>query len=111
LLNAVMSKNRQYLPVLIPGWLKELELEPTERGLDCSAAMREVSGRHYNEMVALAEQADFRHALWQIGESVADLFASVIELQPLFDSLSNHAPSWDQLTDRWRRDELKRVEQ
>ena len=88
LLNAVMSENRRYLKMLIPAWLKELELKRTERGLDCSETMRAVSGLHYVEMVSLAEKADFRHTLWQIGEAVADSFAAVVQLQPLLDSVS-----------------------
>lgn len=87
LLNTVMAENRRYLKSLIPGWLKELELERTERGPDCSEAMRAASGLHYAEMVALAEKASFRHALWQIGKAVADVFADVVQLQPLLANL------------------------
>lgn len=87
LLNTVMSENRRYLKSLIPGWLKELELERTERGMDCAATMRATSGLHYAEMVSVAEKAGFRHALWQIGEAVADSFAAVVELQPLVTKL------------------------
>jgi hypothetical protein len=87
LLNVVMSENRRYLKALIPGWLKELELERTAGGLDCSETMRAASGLHYAGMVALAEKAGFRHALWQIGEAVADLFGVVVEMQPLLGNL------------------------
>lgn len=87
LLNVVMAENRRYLKALIPGWLKEMELERTERGLDCSEDMRAISGLRYAEMVALAEKADFRHALWQIGEAVADSFAAVVQIQPLLHDL------------------------
>lgn len=101
LLNVVMSENRRYLKMLIPRWLKELELHRTERGWDCAETMRETSGLHYAEMVALAEHADFRHALWQIGEAVADTLASVAQMQPLLDSVTNAIPTWDKLTRDW----------
>jgi len=87
LLNVVMTENRRYLKMLIPGWLKELELERTECGLDCSEKMRAINGLRYAEMVALAEKANFRHALWQIGEAVADSFAAVVQIQPLLHDL------------------------
>ncbi len=101
LLNVVMSENRRYLKALLPGWLKELELERTDGGLDCSETLRRATGLHYAEMVALADKADFRQALWQIGEAVADLFANVVQLQPALLDLSGDAPTWDELTRRW----------
>ncbi|MBI5396507.1 MAG: hypothetical protein HZA91_14525 [Verrucomicrobia bacterium] len=79
LLNAVMAENRRYLKVLIPGWLKELELERTADGWDCASPLREITGLHYAGMVTMAEKADFRRALRQIGEAVADLFAAVAQ--------------------------------
>jgi hypothetical protein len=103
LLNAVMHENRRYLKVLVPVWLKELELERAERGWDCSEAMRAASGLHYAEMVTLADKADFRHALWQIGEAVADAFAGVVQLQPRLADLPGDPPAWDELSRRWRR--------
>ena len=83
LLDVVMAENRRYLKALIPGWLKELELERAGSGWDCSEPMRAASGLHYAEMVALADKAGFRHALWQIGEAVADMFAAVVQLRVL----------------------------
>jgi hypothetical protein len=103
LLNIVMAENRRYLKALIPGWLKELQLETTAQGLECSEAMRVTSGLRYAEMVALADKANFRHALWQIGETVADLFADILHIQPLLQDLPGEAPSWEELTRRWRR--------
>ena len=101
LLNVVMAENRRYLKVLLPGWLKELELERNGREWDCSAALRERSGLHYAEMVELADKAHFRQTLWQIGETVAELFAAVIQLQPRLHELPGDAPGWDELTRRW----------
>jgi len=105
LLNVVMAENRRYLKLLIPGWLKELELQRTERGLDCSETICATTGLHYAEMVALADKANFRHALWQIGEAVAEVFADVVQLQPTLQDLPGDAPPWDELTRRWRRKE------
>ncbi|MCX6910067.1 MAG: hypothetical protein NTY01_18770 [Verrucomicrobia bacterium] len=74
LLNAVMEKNRSYLKALIPQDINELRLEETPNGLDCSAKLREISGLHYAEMVAMANKAGFRDALRRIGAAIADLF-------------------------------------
>lgn len=91
LLNTVMTENRRYLKALLPDWLKELELKRSGSGLDCTEKMRAVSGLHYAEMVTLAEKANFRHALWQIGEAVADQFAAVVEMQSLLANLPEPA--------------------
>ena len=54
-------------------------------------------------MVQLAEKADFRHALWQMGEAIADLFEQVVERQPLLQDLPvNNGPDWHELTRRWK---------
>jgi len=103
LLDVVMAENRRYLKMLAPVWLKELELDRTNGDWDCSASLRRVTGLHYAEMVALAEKAQFRHALWQIGEAVADLFAAFTQLQSLLHDLPAEAPSWDELTRSRRR--------
>ncbi|MBM3859446.1 MAG: hypothetical protein FJ395_07330 [Verrucomicrobia bacterium] len=100
LLNVVMSENRRYLKALIPGWLKELELEPAGNDWDCSAAFRQITGLHYAEMVTLAEKAQFRHVLFQIAEVIADTFSAVVENQPLLHDLPAKAPTWDELIRR-----------
>ena len=97
LLNLVMAENRRYLKVLIPGWLKELELKPAGDTLDCSEAFRKITGLHYAEMVTIAEEAKFRHALTQIAETIADTFSHVVEAQPQLHDLSADAPTWEQL--------------
>jgi hypothetical protein len=105
LLNLVMAENRRYLKTLIPRWLEGLRLVHTEQGLDCAESTRALTGLHYAEMVALAETADFRHALWQIGEAVAGVFAEVVQHQPTLHDLPGDGPSWDELTRRRRRSE------
>jgi hypothetical protein len=103
LLNAVMAENRRYLQALIPGWLKELELVRTGHGWDCAETLRAATGLHYAEMVELADKANFRHALGQIGEAVAAMFADVVQLQPALQDLPADGPAWDELTRRWRK--------
>lgn len=103
LLNLVMVENRRYLEILIPGWLKELELIRTEHGLDCAEATRALTGLHYAEMVALADRANFRQALWQIGETVAGVFADVVQHRPSLQDLPDDGPDWNELTNRWHR--------
>jgi hypothetical protein len=80
LLNAVMEKNRSYLKVLIPQDIEELRLEETPNGLDCSAKLREITGLHYAEMVAMANKAGFRDALRRIGAAIADLFPTATQI-------------------------------
>lgn len=88
LLLTVLAENRRYLRVLNPQWLAELELRQTPNGLDCSESLnKQTGGLHYSEMVALAEKANFRHALSQIAEAIADLFAAVIQRQPRLKKL------------------------
>lgn len=102
LLEKVLTENRRYLKVLIPRWLKELELEPTQTSPECSAAIRELTGLHYAEMVELAIKANFRHALWQMGEAVADLFEAVVRLQPGLQNLPQDLPAWNDISRRWQ---------
>jgi hypothetical protein len=55
-------------------------------------------------MVQLAKQADFRHALWQMGEAVADLMEKVVQRQPLLQQLpTDDGPAWQTLSARWKK--------
>lgn len=86
LLRAVLSENRRYQAIRNPRLLKQLELRKTARGLDCDPELtRRSLGLHYPEMVELAEKANFRHALWQMGQAVAKLFGEVAERVPALD--------------------------
>ena len=68
--------------------LKELELKQTSSGWECNDTLRQATGGlTYAQMVELAEKARFRHALWQMGEAIADLFAKVVERSPLLQRL------------------------
>ena len=102
---ALLAKNRQYQRVRNARILQELALQQTGGGWQCSAVLSEkTGGLGYPEMIRLAEEAGFRHALWQMGEAIADLFEAVIARQPILQQLpTNDGPTWQQLTRRWRR--------
>ena len=83
LLGRVLHENRRYQAIRNPRLLKQLELHKTKNGWDCDPALNKQSlGLHYLEMVELAKKANFRHALWQIGSAIADLFVDVVERVP-----------------------------
>jgi hypothetical protein len=83
LLRDVLGENRRYQAIRNPRLLKQLELRKTPKGMDCDPELtRRSLGLHYPDMVELAEKANFRHALWQMGEAVAKLFAEVVERVP-----------------------------
>lgn len=104
LLRAVLAENRRYLKIHKDHVLKELELTRTRDGWECSAALREATGGlGYSQMVKLADQANLRNALWQMGEAVANLFSQVVERLPALRQLPiGDGPTWTDLTKRWR---------
>lgn len=104
LLRAVLKENRRYQAIRNPRILKQLALTKTERGWQCDPELtRRSLGLRYPEMVELAEKADFRHALWRMGEAVADLFAEIAERVPVLQRVArNDEPSWDVLSRRWK---------
>ena len=84
----VLAENRRYQKIRNPRLLKQLKLTKTKNGWKCDEELtRKTGGMTYPEMVQLAEQANFRHALWQMGEAVANLFAQVVERQPAIAEL------------------------
>jgi hypothetical protein len=104
LLEAVLRENRRFLRHYVPAVLAEMELHPTPAGPDCHEELRRTTGLSYPEMVDLAQRADFRHTLWQIGEAVADMFTAVAQRERrLFDIPRDRRPSWEELTRRWRK--------
>jgi hypothetical protein len=53
-------------------------------------------------MVELADRANFRHALWQIAEAIADLLEQIVERVPVLVNVPDFAtPTWEELTERW----------
>jgi len=81
-----------------------MHLERTADGWQCREELRHAAGGlSYAQMVEAAEAADFRRALWQIAESIADLFGTVAFLvSQLREMPSGPAPTWEELTSRWR---------
>ena len=105
LLLEVMAVNRRYQRIRNSRILKQLELRPTPDGPQCDPVLSQrAKGLTYPEMVVLADKANFRHALWQIGEAIANLFAEVGELNNEKDKQPNLTrPDWPTLTRRWKK--------
>jgi len=86
LLRSVLRENRRYQAIRNPRLLKQLALTKTKHGWQCDPELtRRSLGLRYPEMVDLAKKANFRHALWQMGEAVANLFAEVVERVPALE--------------------------
>ena len=100
-----MAVNRRYQRIRNDRILKQLALRPTPDGLQCDPVLSQrAKGLTYPEMVVLADKANFRHALWQIAEAIADLFAEVCQLTHELDKQPNLThPDWPTLTRRWRK--------
>ena len=109
LLRAVLAENRRYLKIYNQAVLKDLELTKTKTGWECSDALRDATGGlTYDQMVEAADKAQFRHALWQMGEAVANLFAQVVERIPTLRGLAvDDGPTWAELTKRWSKNPPK----
>jgi hypothetical protein len=104
LLRAVLMENRRYLRIYNRQTLKDMELTRIAAGWQCSAALQETAGGlTYSQMVEAAEKADFRRALWQIGEAVAELLEQVVQLVPALQQLPGDGPTWAELTPRWKK--------
>lgn len=103
LLRAVLEENRRYLRVYKDHVLDEMALQRSGDGWECDARLREAAGGlDYAAMVEAAEKAHFRHALWQVGEAIAELFAEVVQLVPRLRELpDDHGPTWANLAQRW----------
>jgi len=54
-------------------------------------------------MVELADKADFRHALWEMGEAIVTLFELIVERSPYLQNMATvNGPTWNDVTKRWR---------
>jgi hypothetical protein len=104
LLEVVLNENRRFLRRYVPTVLADMELHETTTGPDCNESLRRTAGLPYPEMVERAQEAGFRHTLWQIGEAVADMFSSITQREPRLARIpTNRQPSWQELTQRWRK--------
>ncbi len=83
LLRAVLAENHRYQKILNPRLLRELTVKPGPDGRPaCDPALSAAAGGlSYPEMLAAAETAQFRRALFEIGELIADTFEKVIARQ------------------------------
>ena len=104
LLQMVLQENRTYQKLRTARLLKRYALKKTAAGRQCDTELSRITGGlSYDEMIAAAKQARFRHALWQMGEAVADLFSAVVQREPrLADWPSYDGPTWETLTERWK---------
>ncbi|MAG94357.1 MAG: hypothetical protein CMJ48_11480 [Planctomycetaceae bacterium] len=104
LLLTVLAENRRYQQIRNGRLLKQLALKKTRVGWQCDEELSGIAGGlSYAEMLEAADKADFRHALWQMGEAVADLFERVVERQPLLQDFPvGDGPGWEELTGRWK---------
>jgi len=103
LLRAIMAENRRYQRIRNPRLTDELTLKKSPGGkMICNLKLSEkADGLTYTEMLEAAGKANFRHALWQMGEIIADAFEKIIERQELLQDLPiDDGPDWKELTRR-----------
>ncbi len=105
LLLRLLAENRHYQQIRNRRLLDEIALTDGPDGPQCNSDLsKKTGGLSYAEMVKVAQEANFRHALWQIAEAIADLFEQVIQEQPLLQELpAGDGPTWAELTAKWRK--------
>lgn len=105
LLEAVLKENRRWVGVHASDVLKDMELVSGPNGLpDCREAILKDVGLNYTQMIKLADEAHFRHALWQMGEAVAGVFEATVHRSARLAELPDHTgPSWNDLSRKWRK--------
>ena len=104
LLRAVLAENRRYQRIRNRQLIDQLAVTVAKNGeLVCDPELsRLTGGLRYREMIEAAESANFREALWQIGEIIAVTFQKVINRQELLEDLPvSGGPGWEELTGRW----------
>ena len=105
LLMEVMAENRRYQRIRNSRILKQLALKKTEVGLQCDQILSErAKGLKYGEMLELANKANFRHALWQMGEVIAEIFEEIVRLTPEMNEVwIGDKPTWKEIGSKWRK--------
>jgi len=106
LLLHVLAENRRYQRIRNERLWKQYQLTHTKHGWQCDKELSErTGGLSYQEMLEAADKAGFRHALWQMGEAVADIFEQVVQRQPRLREMPRPQNlSWSDWTRSWRRD-------
>lgn len=104
LLSAVLAENRRWCRFHADDVLRDMQLLPRADGaLDCSDAIRQLTGLNYAQMVDLANRARLRRACWQMGEAIADMFSAVVARSPrLAEEPASDGPSWEVLARDWQ---------
>ncbi|MBM83157.1 MAG: hypothetical protein CMJ78_21555 [Planctomycetaceae bacterium] len=105
LLKAVLAENRRYMTIRGPRLVKLYKLRKVGKGWHCDESLsQQAGGLSYAEMIAAAKKANFRHALWQMGEAIVKLYEDVIQRTPALQELDGmQTPSWSELAKRWKR--------
>ncbi|QDU08916.1 hypothetical protein [Gimesia aquarii] len=105
LLLRVLEENRRYQKIRNLRLIKKYALVQSGTSWKCDEELsRKTGGLTYKEMVEAAERAQFRHALWEMGEAIVVLFEQVIERVPYLQTLPNATkPTWDEITARWKK--------
>ena len=105
LLMEVMAENRRYQRIRNSRILKQLALKKTKVGLQCDQILSErAKGLKYGEMLELANKANFRHALWQMGEVIAEIFEEIVRLTPeMNEDWIGDKPNWKEIGSKWRK--------
>ena len=103
LLLAVLAENRHYQRIRNQRILEKLELIRTDKGWQCDQELARITGGlSYQQMVELADKANFRRALGQMTEAIADVFEQVVARQPLLKKLPlTNGPTWKELAEKW----------
>src|SRR5690606_29511550 len=88
LLQRVLAENRRYQQIRNPRLIQLYGLRKTQNGWQCNEELsQQAGGLSYTEMVQVANKANFRHAIWQMGEAIVTLFEQVIQRQPRLQDL------------------------
>lgn len=105
LLDAILIENRRWCKRHAGDVLKDMQLVRAADGPpDCNESIRRAVGLSYAQMLDLAGKANFRHALWQMGEAVATMFEATLVRSPSLAKLpTGDGAGWDELSRRWKR--------
>lgn len=104
ILQVVLVENRRFQRVRNFDLVRQLTVTKSKSGeLVCDPELSETTGGlTYTEMLEVARESNFRHALWQMGEIIAEFFEKVISRQERLQDLPvSNSPSWEELSERW----------
>ena len=104
LVRMVLAENRRYQRVRNPRLIEQLSLKEAANGeMTCDPELSRITGgMTWSAIKKAAEEASFRHALWQMGEIIADFFEKITNrVGKLQDLPESSSPDWEELTRRW----------